>query len=297
MGNPMSQGISNMSDKGKPAVEATCRTDMVGWLRDVLDGCHFEMEYCYDRRAPAGWRVHDRRIDRFHMVTARSGRGTYAIGDSVEPFCPGKIFFVSPGVRHSGHADPAQWPHLQTCRFWLCRNDTGSRTPPPVSFSAGCEVRDIEKYLRLWEQMYRHYTSAQTRIRASLCDALVTQIVGELALDASRPTPARSRPIDDVRRFLWQHPGQRLSVSELARMAGLCRKTFTKRFREILGAAPGDYQIKVRIERARYLLAETSLSIKQIAYRLGYADPYVFSKQFKRFVGCSPSRFRAGCAA
>ncbi|MBN1675001.1 MAG: helix-turn-helix domain-containing protein [Kiritimatiellae bacterium] len=268
---------------------------MAAWLDELLGAYHFEMEYCYDAPAPWRWRVRDRTLDRFHMVTARSGRGTYVIGERTEPFHQGRIIFVSPGVRHSGYADPRRLPHLQTCRFWLCRNDTGQRVDrAPVPFSGACEVRDIDTYMRLWERMHRHYTSGSNRIRASLCSALLTQIVGELALDTSRTTPARSRPIEDVRRFLWRHPAKRLSVAEMARMAGLSRKTFTARFKEILGTSPTDYQIRVRIERARYLLAETPQSVKQIAYRLGYADPYVFSKQFKRFTGCSPRPFRAG---
>jgi len=284
-----------MSYQGMRKGRAEGARSMAEWLEQLLGAHEFEMEYCYDAPAPEGWHVRDRRIDRFHMVTARSGQGTYAIEDRGERFYPGKVMFVSPGVRHSGDAAPEHWPHLQTCRFWLRSNDTGRRVGrAPVPFSAGCEVRDIEHYNRLWEQMYRHYTSGSSRIRRSLCNALVTQIVCELAVDTSESTPARSRPIDDVRRFLWRYPGEHLSVAQLARMAGLSRKTFNARFREILGTSPGDYQIRVRIERARYLLAETALSVKQIAYRLGYPDPYAFSKQFKRFAGCPPTRFRAG---
>ena len=59
-------------------------------------------------------------------------------------------------------------------------------------------------------------------------------------------------------------------------------------------AIPGrhHYQTRQRVQAACGLLMDRSLSIVQVAERLGYPDAFTFSKQFKRVMGQSPSSYR-----
>lgn len=82
------------------------------------------------------------------------------------------------------------------------------------------------------------------------------------------------------------------SVAELARQAGYSPDHFTRIFREVLGQNPSEFAINQRIDRARSLLSESSLSIGQIATTLGYDSVFYFSRQFKERVGVSPSAYR-----
>jgi YesN/AraC family two-component response regulator len=50
--------------------------------------------------------------------------------------------------------------------------------------------------------------------------------------------------------------------------------------------------MNVRMGRAEELLKETVLSIKEITFSVGYLDPYLFSKMFKKMHGVSPSKYR-----
>ena len=50
--------------------------------------------------------------------------------------------------------------------------------------------------------------------------------------------------------------------------------------------------IRARIERARRLLEESSLSLEQVASSLGYTDVYFFHRQFKAVAGVTPGRWR-----
>jgi AraC-like DNA-binding protein len=73
---------------------------------------------------------------------------------------------------------------------------------------------------------------------------------------------------------------------------GLSYERFRKIFRQRQGLSPGDYRIRRRIDQAKALITQHRLSNKEIAYALGYADPFTFSKQFKQVVGMSPAVFR-----
>jgi len=85
---------------------------------------------------------------------------------------------------------------------------------------------------------------------------------------------------------------KRLDTATLAASYGLSYERFRKIFRERTGISPGEYRIRRRIDRARVLIAQDRLSNKEVAYQLGYADPFTFSKQFKQVVGVSPELFR-----
>lgn len=63
-------------------------------------------------------------------------------------------------------------------------------------------------------------------------------------------------------------------------------------FREELNITFLEYLTMVRMEEAKKLLKDTSLSIVAIASQVGYEDASYFSKVFKRYVGISPAQYR-----
>jgi len=83
-----------------------------------------------------------------------------------------------------------------------------------------------------------------------------------------------------------------ISLHYLARECGLSYERFRKIFRERLGVSPHEYRIRRRIDQARTALHTEETSIQDIATRLGYANPFQFSAQFKRLVGMSPAAYR-----
>jgi AraC-like DNA-binding protein len=80
-------------------------------------------------------------------------------------------------------------------------------------------------------------------------------------------------------------------LPELAARLGLNYATFRRRFRREVGLSPAQYQLRRRMENARILLR--TLTVQETAERLGYADPFVFSRQFRKSMGRAPSAWRA----
>jgi AraC-like DNA-binding protein len=83
-----------------------------------------------------------------------------------------------------------------------------------------------------------------------------------------------------------------LRVAALARSANLSRAYFREIFKAQTGCSPREYLHLLRIHRACEFLRTTTLPIKEIASRVGYRDPFHFSRQFKAFKGLSPSQYR-----
>jgi transcriptional regulator GlxA family with amidase domain len=83
-----------------------------------------------------------------------------------------------------------------------------------------------------------------------------------------------------------------LSVRELAAAAGLSPSRFAHVFRSTVGVPPLRHLHELRMRRARQLLEDSRLPIRDVMRQVGWKDPSHFSKDFKRRFGVSPRRYR-----
>ncbi len=83
-----------------------------------------------------------------------------------------------------------------------------------------------------------------------------------------------------------------LSVSEIAAQLAMSQYYFTRLFKRSTGMSPYQYVMQQRIERAKYLLKTTGLSMAAIAQQVGFTSQNQLTFQFRKFVGTTPSSFR-----
>ena len=82
------------------------------------------------------------------------------------------------------------------------------------------------------------------------------------------------------------------TVDDLAATAGMSRSSFALKFKTLVGKAPLDYWLQVRMRRAGQLLRNSSKTVASVAYAWGYESEKSFGKAFKRVMGCPPSLYR-----
>jgi len=102
----------------------------------------------------------------------------------------------------------------------------------------------------------------------------------------------QSLPIQKAIGLIQQRYWDQLSLSTLARQVGMNKYRFSHRFRETLGVTFRDYLLKVRLERAKALLADGHVSVTEVAQNVGFGDLPRFDKVFKRYTGFTPSAYR-----
>ena len=81
------------------------------------------------------------------------------------------------------------------------------------------------------------------------------------------------------------------SVEELASGLSISRGYLYRKISKITGKSAIEFIRTIRMKRAQQLLVESQLQIAEVAYRLGYRSPKVFSKHFKSVFGVNPSEF------
>lgn len=104
----------------------------------------------------------------------------------------------------------------------------------------------------------------------------------------------KTSPVEfsNVISYISAHLRDEISNTVLAELYGYSVVNFINRFKTEYGCTPHNYIILKRIEKARTLLTETNLPIKQIAYDCGYPDELYFSRIFKKNMNCSPKEYR-----
>lgn len=122
------------------------------------------------------------------------------------------------------------------------------------------------------------------RIYRILCNLLFPQpAAGE---------DAEHSPIAKAVRYIDRHLFEALSVERVAAAVNLSPSHFSRQFRSRTGFSPHEYIVLHRIDEAKALLHGTRLSVKEIAYRVGYHSEANFIASFTDKVGISPSTFR-----
>lgn len=87
-------------------------------------------------------------------------------------------------------------------------------------------------------------------------------------------------------------PETAMSLQFLARHAGMSISHYSKKFREATGTSPMSYLIMLRLEKARALLEDKSLSIEEIADLCGFCDSNYLIRSFRSRFGVTPTKYR-----
>lgn len=114
----------------------------------------------------------------------------------------------------------------------------------------------------------------------------------EMSLLTDRPS-RYFRQFSELRDELYNAPQTHSSVDQLASRVNLSKSYFQHLYKELFGCSVITDMIHGRLEYAKYLLQNSSLSVSAIAHMCGYEHETHFMRQFKKFVGTTPGRFRS----
>jgi AraC-like DNA-binding protein len=238
-----------------------------------------------------GWAWRPRLAD-YDLWLAVRGRGTMTINGRAYPIGPGALFVLRPG--DSGWATQEPSDRLTVAYLHIDFFSGGEPVAlDPALLPARCvRFADPGPIDLLLSQVIRlagaRHPLAAVEARTALRQALIA-IYQQDAQNSGVVGAAPDRRVERVVAQLRGAPEQRLSLDDAAAQAGLAPAYFSRLFTREMGESFRSFALRCRLEHARHLLDETTLSVGQVAAALGYDDLFLFSRQFKQHYGYAPS--------
>ena len=154
-----------------------------------------------------------------------------------------------------------------------------------VSFHGGL-VSGVAR--RVYDEMRRMDAAAPLAI-----EGLLLELVASASrMQEQNGRSGRPRWLESARDRIHGELAARPSLTGLAESVGVHPVTLARAFRRAFGCTVGEYVRRLRIERAARQLADTDLSLAEIALGEGFSDQSHFSNLFRRHTGLSPFQFR-----
>ncbi|BFM18010.1 GlxA family transcriptional regulator [Maricurvus nonylphenolicus] len=147
----------------------------------------------------------------------------------------------------------------------------------------------VELGIYLIEKLWGVSVAAKVS-RHFLMDIPKAPVEFQLALDQQKSH--NDTRIQSAQQWLESNFSSDFLLEELADKLGLSLRSFRRRFKDATGDTPMQYLHRIRLETAKQLLANSTLGIEQISYRVGYEDASYFSRLFKQKIQMTPGEYR-----
>lgn len=285
-----------------------------------IDQTHWSVQQCFSQGGRIRAFVHkdytlgEHTHDFVEVNIVLGGSGWHYLSNCAFELSPGHAFVIPPGVPHAYSSDQhLNVFHLLLHPYFLAEHLIRLRALPGF-----CLMFSVEPFLRAKNGL-RHallLDAEQQQSVSGLADRLVMecQLAAEgqellteslsLALitllsrwssqnqNLSKTPSIDWQRIQKVLAFMNHSHVRDLSLAQMAAIAGLGERAFSRLFAQTTGSSPKTYLAFHRIQIAARLLADPNRSITDIGAEIGFYDAPHFCRTFTKLMGLSPARYR-----
>ena len=222
------------------------------------------------------------------------GKGQFLIQDQLYPVNSNNLVIINPNVTHtevSLNAQPLEYIVLGIEGIELATSESSNGQFSILDHFESVEISGcLRNILREMEQKNPGYED--------ICQAFMEILIIRLMRNTALAVPAEPQVISGnrqcaaVKRYIDLHFKESLTLEQLAEDAHMNKYYLSHAFKREYGTSPINYMITRRIEESKYLLAETDLSMSQIAQLLGFSSLSYFSQVFRRTQATTPMEYR-----
>lgn len=265
-------------------------------IHDVVFVYHLDDEKLLDWHS----RVHSHEDNLFEFHYFIAGRGQFKNGDNTRAITPGSLFLTYPHQIHGICPDA----EAQALTYYAVLFEFHQARDAPMvdifdpRISTGFPMHlDTTTRLKFADIKNRYNSNNQFfSLSAELeLTGFFFSLMG-MVLEGKRTSGADSSGSDlhvaMAVQIFQDRVHENLKMTEVAKALKISETWFIKVFKERMGVPPAKYFHELKLEVASSLLLNTTLSIKEIAWRLNYSSQYHFSRNFSQFAQISPRDYR-----
>jgi AraC-like DNA-binding protein len=222
------------------------------------------------------------------------GKGTFTVGGKTCSLGKYDGFLICPDTIVCYQADSESpwsyaWVGFHGFRAGAYLKQAGLDSQNPVfryeqdDFLKDCLMRMIDT---------KQLSKAREIRLLGLLYEFLSQLVESSGKNLSDKSNTREEYVKKALEYITMNYSRKTGVAEIAHHVGLDRSYLYSLFNEYVNASPQEYLIRFRMEKACELMRTPTLTIGDIARSVGYDDPLMFSKAFKKVKGLSPKEYK-----
>lgn len=227
----------------------------------------------------------------FLILYVVRGQGCRYVDDARVPLSAGHFALLDCYRPHRYGTDNG-WEIL-----WIHYDGALAREYYEAVVNTRCQVifpQNPYELMRGLERIYRMYHHEKRANEALISKNIVNILTGFLTAETPGETgQSHSAAIEELLSYITENIDQPLSLEELARRVSLSPFYFSRVFKRETGYTLREYLLKTRVNRAKFYLKTTSLSLKEISYRCGYGSESTFCTTFRHATGLTPMGYRS----
>jgi AraC-like DNA-binding protein len=240
-------------------------------------------------------RIRRKGCPQYILIYCIQGEGWYYLNEQKYGVKSNQAFILPADVAHWYGADPKNPWSI----YWL--HFTGSRAHYYLNFlqqdanPAPITVSPYDERFLLFDDILSHVEMSFNMDNVVYANTSLARFLATFNNAVYNPNPVVQPKPDPVSRtiaFMKENLSKTLDLNELAEVAGMSASHYSAVFRSKVQSAPIKFFTFLKIQEACRQLENTQMRIKEVAYRIGYSDPYHFSRVFTNVMGVSPRDFR-----
>jgi AraC-like DNA-binding protein len=230
----------------------------------------------------------------YQFVYISAGKGVLEMARSRWRITPGQAFILFPGAWHRYRPDTRTgWSE-----HWVgCEGPVVRRLVRHGFFSPQrpvLRVREEDLLLGAFSSVIEAIHAGRPALQQVASGA--TLYIMSLLYSAQQPGQEGrqnvARAIHEAMRRMADPTQTPPPLPELAHRLGVSYTWFRRTFAHHTGLSPHQYRLQIKLGRARTLLSDTALTVKEVAFRCGFQNEHYFSRLFKRKTGVAPGEWR-----
>jgi AraC-like DNA-binding protein len=264
-------------------------------LIDRIKSTDLNMVHCGTEICEAGHSFGPAVRDHFLIHYIHSGIGKFSVGNSEYTLGKGQGFLICPNIVTYYHADLEDPWHYSWVGFHGLKAESilksaGLTLDNPVFSTKGDYIDNCFVQISAVSSL-RH--GSELRLLGLLCILLSELIEQSSSESLSDLTISRKEIyIKKAIEYIEMNYSRKVRIRELARHLGLDRSYLGSIFKGQLNTTLQEFLLNFRMDKACELMKNETLSIGDISRSVGYDDPLLFSKLFKKNKGLSPREYR-----
>lgn len=254
-------------------------------------------DYCYEQ--PLGYsRCPDQDVLALFATPPRDAVGAFKVADRATPKMPLGALMIVPGGTTVDAVGRSGEQRLASCTMpqGILPSDFDVRDRSLLALCSNIQDRNVRAGMQRLAREAISPGFASDLLSEGLARSLRVDLARyfgkgqkERSVRSGALAPWQLRKIEDYTR---ETEGNPVRVNELAAEVGISPGHLMRAFRQSTGQTVHEFVEEIRVARARTLLGNPQLPIKQIAAQLGFGTPSSFSLAFRRATGASPAQFR-----